>query len=238
MKLTIIFKSLCNALDLEVQTFTTVTCIGKKSEGKSRLLLVQLPDLATKRQILSKSAQLRSKTTCRKVYVNPDLTRSECETQKLLRDELKARKDKGETDLIIRGNRIVKRRGNRNFGQESGSSSTMVTSPPPSNNHQPQSCLNLEYSTPAQNNFPSAQVISNSKLKAISLNCRSIRSQEKQASLEGLVHEHSPDVIIGCESQLDSLLSSDAEAVWAKLTFTRMTPFALFIDYPTLTLLH
>ena len=35
----ILFKSLCNALDLEVQTFT-VTRIGKKSEGKSRLLLV------------------------------------------------------------------------------------------------------------------------------------------------------------------------------------------------------
>ena len=32
----------------------------------------------------------------------------ECDTQKLLRDELKACKDKGETDLIIRGNRIVK----------------------------------------------------------------------------------------------------------------------------------
>ena len=54
----------------------------------------------------------------------------------------------------------------------------------------------------------SAQVISNSKLKVISLNCRSIRSQEKQASLEGLVHEHSPDVIIGCEFHLDSTYTS------------------------------
>ena len=34
-----LFKSLCSVLDLEVQNFT-VTCIGKKSEGKSRLLLV------------------------------------------------------------------------------------------------------------------------------------------------------------------------------------------------------
>ena len=67
-----LFKSLCNALDLEVQTFT-VTHMGKKSGSKSRLLVVRLPDLATKRQILSKSAQLRSKTTWRKVYVNPDL---------------------------------------------------------------------------------------------------------------------------------------------------------------------
>ena len=138
-----LFKSLCSVLDLTVQSFT-VTRIGKKIEGKCRLLLVRLPDLVTKRQILSKSAELRSKTTWRKVYVNPDLTRSERETQKLLRDELKARKDKGETDLIIRGNRIVKRRGNRNVGQASGSSRTMVASPPPSDQHQPQSDQPME----------------------------------------------------------------------------------------------
>ena len=51
-------------------------------------------------------------------------------------------------------------------------------------------------------------MISNSKLKVISLNCRSIRSQEKRVSLEGLVHEHSPDVIVGCESHLDSTYTS------------------------------
>ena len=50
----------------------------------------------------------------------------------------------------------------------------------------------------------SAQVISNSKLKVTSLNCWSIRSQEKQASLGCLLHEHSPDIIVGCESHLDS----------------------------------
>ena len=45
-----LFKSLRSILDLEVQNFT-VTRIGKKSEGKSRLLLVRLSDLATKWQI-------------------------------------------------------------------------------------------------------------------------------------------------------------------------------------------
>ena len=125
-----LFKSLCSVLDLEVQTFT-VTRIGKKSEGKSRLLLVRLSDLTTKQQILSKSAQLRSKTTWRKVYVNPDLTKFKRETQKLLRDELKAHRDKGEADLIIRGNRIVKRRVNGNVSRVSGSSRTMETSAPP-----------------------------------------------------------------------------------------------------------
>ena len=138
-----LFKSLCNALDLEVRTFI-VTPIGKKSEGKSRLLLVRLPDLATKQQILSKSTQLRSKATWRKVYVNPDLTRSKCETQKLLSGELEAHKDKGEVDLIIRGNRIVKRREYGNVGQASGSSCIMEASAPPSDQHQPHSDQPME----------------------------------------------------------------------------------------------
>ena len=49
------FTSLCSTLDLNGPSFT-VTRIGKKIEGKSRVLLVRLPDLATKCQILSKSA--------------------------------------------------------------------------------------------------------------------------------------------------------------------------------------
>ena len=114
---------------MNVPSFT-VTRIDKKIEGKSRVLLVRLPDLVTKRLILSKSAQLRSKTTWKKVYVNPDLTRSECETQKLLRDELKARKEKGETDLIIRGNRIVKRRETKNVRQSPSSLHTIASTRP------------------------------------------------------------------------------------------------------------
>ena len=60
-----------------------------------------------------------------------------------VRDELKARRDKGEADLIIRGNRIVKRRGNGNIGRASGSSRTMETSAPP-DQHQPQSDQPME----------------------------------------------------------------------------------------------
>ena len=73
-----------------------------------------------------------------------DLTRSERETQKLLRDELKAHKDKGEVDLIIRGNRIVKRRENGNIGRALGSSRIMEACTPPSDQHQPQSNQPME----------------------------------------------------------------------------------------------
>ena len=76
--------------------------------------------------------------------MNPDLTKSKCETQKLLRDELKAHKDNGEVDLVIRGNRIVKRRENGNVGRASGSSRIMEASAPPSDQHQPQSDQPME----------------------------------------------------------------------------------------------
>lgn len=75
-----------------------------------------------------------------KVYVNPDLTRSEHEAQKLLRDELKSVKIK-EKHLIIRGNKIVKRRGNKNVGQLSGSSHTIAS---PRLSSQPQSDQPME----------------------------------------------------------------------------------------------
>ncbi len=40
-------------------------------------------------------------------------------------------------------------------------------------------------------------------LKVLSLNCCSLRSQGRRARLQGLVDEHQPDILIGCESHLD-----------------------------------
>ena len=45
-------------------------------------------------------------------------------------------------------------------------------------------------------------------LKVISLNCQSIRSTARRARLHALVYEHSPNIIIGCESQIDNSYSS------------------------------
>ena len=43
-------------------------------------------------------------------------------------------------------------------------------------------------------------------LKVISLNCQSIQLQStaRRARLRAPVYEHSPDIIIGCESQIDN----------------------------------
>ena len=44
-----------------------------------------------------------------KVYINHDLTPKEREAEKLLRDELRERRENGEEDLVIRNGRIVRR---------------------------------------------------------------------------------------------------------------------------------
>ena len=47
-----------------------------------------------------------------------------------------------------------------------------------------------------------------SALRVISVNCRSLRSLSRQARLCGLIHEHKPDIIVGCESHLDNSYNS------------------------------
>ena len=49
-----------------------------------------------------------------------------------------------------------------------------------------------------------------STIKVISINCCSLRSSSRRSRLSGLIHEHEPDIIVGCESHLDnSYLSSE-----------------------------
>ena len=60
-----------------------------------------------KRRILSRSSQLKSKPDWENVYVNPDMTLAERNANRLLRKELRERKNRGEKNLIIRRNKIV-----------------------------------------------------------------------------------------------------------------------------------
>ena len=49
-----------------------------------------------------------------------------------------------------------------------------------------------------------------SDVKVMSVNCCSLRSIARRARLGGLLEEHKPDIIVGCESHLDdSYLSSE-----------------------------
>lgn len=85
--------------------------IGRYMTGKVRLLRVVLKDEETKQSILVKAKQLRNTPSYRNIYVNPDLTTIQRNADKMLREELKRRKNEGH-DVIIRRNKIVARKGN------------------------------------------------------------------------------------------------------------------------------
>ena len=57
--------------------------------------------------MLKKSKELTKQEQTRNVYIGPDLTRNERLANKVLRDELKARRQREETRLLIRNNTIV-----------------------------------------------------------------------------------------------------------------------------------
>ena len=97
---------MCNSLGLDAH-ISTVTRLGKKVSDKIRPLRVCLDNETTKRRILYRSPQLRSKAEWENVYVNPDMTLAERNANKLLHQELKERRNRGEKYLVIRRNKIV-----------------------------------------------------------------------------------------------------------------------------------
>ena len=80
---------------------------GKKFPGKDRLLIVTLESVGIKRELLRLAPQLRSSEAYNSIYINPDLTPREREQGRKLREELTARREKGEKNLSIRKGRIV-----------------------------------------------------------------------------------------------------------------------------------
>ena len=78
---------------------------------KPRLLRVTVRSDETKTNIMKRAYKLNTGVTNKseKVYINHDLTPKERETEKELRDELRARRGNGEEDLVIRNGKIVTR---------------------------------------------------------------------------------------------------------------------------------
>jgi len=84
------------------------TRLGVLKANRSRLLRIEIKDLAAKKQILRNATKLRASSKWSNVYVSPDLTPKEREQNKLLREKLRAR-TAGEKDLYIKFGRIVPR---------------------------------------------------------------------------------------------------------------------------------
>ena len=85
-----------------------VSRIGRRQEGKSRLLLVTLGSEELKWEALRVAKNLRQFDEYHGVYINPDLTKSEREQNRKLRDEVKGRRENGE-DVVIYKGKIIKR---------------------------------------------------------------------------------------------------------------------------------
>ena len=86
---------------------------GETVEGRGRVapLLVTLRNAGQKWAVVGKAKNLRSSedATLRRVMVVPDLSAKERETDRILREELKRRRDDGERDIYIKKGRIVSR---------------------------------------------------------------------------------------------------------------------------------
>lgn len=105
-----------NALKLNVRPTKCFRVVGMQ-EGRPRLLVVTLEDLATKIELLRMSSTLRNISEWKHIYINPDQTPQEREVNRKLRQELASRREAGETNLVIRQGRIVK----NHFVSRSGS---------------------------------------------------------------------------------------------------------------------
>ena len=78
-----------------------------------------MKDAQTQKIVLSKAKNLKHADTeiSRNIYIVSDKTPRERERYRELQKELKERKDKGETDLMIRDMKVVKRREGRQKGK-------------------------------------------------------------------------------------------------------------------------
>ena len=78
--------------------------LGKKVEGKDRLMLAELKEGTMVRECLSNAKKLKTVDDWKKVFITPDLDKQERLRNKELREELWRRRKDGEENLIkIRG---------------------------------------------------------------------------------------------------------------------------------------
>jgi len=111
------FKILSSAYNEEIEhnQITNLYRVGKRSDG-TRPLVVKFDSVEIKNKFLKKSGGLSVKhqNEVRKIYASIDRTEKQRQIHKNLVQQLKERRLKGEENLVIRGEKIVK-----NFRMES-----------------------------------------------------------------------------------------------------------------------
>ena len=99
--------------EIEEEDITEPVRLGrvKPAEGENpRPLRLKMSSVKVKWQAIKSTKTINiDRAENERIYINPDLSKEEREAQKALRSQLKARKTAGETDLMIKGNKIVKK---------------------------------------------------------------------------------------------------------------------------------
>ena len=83
---------------------------GQNQNEKPRLIMATLDQPSRRRVILAAAKTLRHTESWSNVYISPDIPPAEREKERKLRDELKTRRDAGESNLIIRSSQIITRK--------------------------------------------------------------------------------------------------------------------------------
>ena len=104
------FKELVSSImDKGISNLQIIKAIRlcKLTSAKPKPLLISIHDELCKREILRSAYKLSKTPKWSNIYVSPDYTRKERETNKVLREELKRCKENGEVNLGIRNGMIV-----------------------------------------------------------------------------------------------------------------------------------
>ena len=113
------FKFLSEAYgkDIDNEEINNIFRVGKKENGKIRPLVVKYASSTVKDKFLKSSGDLKIKfnNQMKPIYASVDRTEKQRESHKKLVEEFKRRKQSGEENIVIRGERIIE-----NFQRDSG----------------------------------------------------------------------------------------------------------------------
>ena len=103
-------QQLIREIGTDVETFRIIRLGKQKIKNKTRPIKVELSEEAEKYKILKKAANVRNLEAAKfkSIIITTDMTVKQRELEKILREDLKNRREAGETDIKIKNGRIVK----------------------------------------------------------------------------------------------------------------------------------
>ena len=113
------FKDLCNTVFKLDTSICKAIRLGPKNTEKQRPLLLTFEEFDDRAYLLSHSYLLRHQEQFSKVYIVPDRTKLERTKHKKAVEELRQRRTKGETGLIIRNGIVIAKQPRTNKNAES-----------------------------------------------------------------------------------------------------------------------